>query len=145
MRLDLYLAETRQLAARQSAVLDQAAALLDQGRTLSPLEENGVLHSLQVLSENAIGKAKHTLKAMNQPVPVSAYDAFKSLSIHGRVDSADLPIWNAVIGLRNRIVHDYLNLDLEVVLGLVAERKHHFIRDYLMAEIGGIDEPSDHG
>jgi uncharacterized protein YutE (UPF0331/DUF86 family) len=133
MRLDLYLAETRQLAARQSAVLDQAAALLDQGRTLSPLEENGVLHSLQVLSENAIGKAKHTLKAMGQPVPVSAYDAFRTLAVHGQIDSADLPIWNAVIGLRNRIVHDYLNLDIEVVLSLVAERKHHFIRDYLMA------------
>jgi len=138
MRLDLYLAETRQLAARQNAVLDQAAALLDQGKTLSPLEENGVLHSLQVLTENAIGKAKHTLKAMGQPVPVSAYDAFKLLSVHGQVDATDLPIWNSVIGLRNRIVHDYLNLDIEVVLALVAERKYHFIRDYLMIDIGGV-------
>ncbi|WP_299232494.1 DUF86 domain-containing protein [uncultured Halomonas sp.] len=135
MRFDLYLAETRQLAARQSAVLDQAAALLDRGHILSALEENGVLHSLQVLTENAIGKAKHILKAMGEPVPVSAYDAFKTLSILGQVDASDLPTWNAVIGLRNRIVHDYLNLDIEIVLALVAERKHHFIRDYLMADI----------
>lgn len=138
MRLDLYFAETRQLAARQSAVLDQAAALLDNGKTLSPLEENGVLHSLQVLTENAIGKAKHTLKALGQPVPVSAYDAFKTLSVLGQIDASDLPVWNAIIGLRNRIVHDYLNLDIDVVLGLVIERKYHFVRDYLMIEMDGV-------
>lgn len=135
MRLDLYLKETCQLAARQSAVLGQAAERLDNGQTLNALEENGVLHSLQVLTENAIGKAKHTLKALGQPVPVSAYDAFKALSLQEHMQAADLASWNAVIGLRNQIVHDYLNLDMSVVLALVKARRHHFMRDYLMTDV----------
>ena len=58
MRLDLYQAETARVAAEQSALLAQAKSILLQGRALSPLEQAGVLHALQILIENAIGKAK---------------------------------------------------------------------------------------
>lgn len=135
MRLDLYLAETRHLAARQTGILDQAAQAMAQGRTLTPLEENGVLHSLQVLTENAIGKAKHTLRAYGQPVPVSAYDAFQALGALGLIDRGEVAHWNAIIGMRNRIVHDYLNLDMELVLQLVRQQDYRFIHAYLMADL----------
>ena len=62
MRLDLYQAETARIAAEQSALLAQARAIMTQ-RNLSLLEQNGVLHALQVLIENAIGKAKQSLKS----------------------------------------------------------------------------------
>ena len=39
-----------------------------------------VLHAVQVLVENAIGKAKQQLKARGETVPVSAYDAFAALA-----------------------------------------------------------------
>ena len=80
MRLDLYQAETARVAAEQSGLLAQARPILQQGRALTPLEQAGVLHALQILIENAIGKAKQLLKASEQPVPVSAYDAFKALA-----------------------------------------------------------------
>jgi hypothetical protein len=32
-------------------------------------------------------------------------------------------------------VHDYLNLDMGVVLDLVHPRRHHFIRDFLMEDV----------
>ena len=60
MRLDLYQAETARVAAEQSALLAQAKSILLQGRALSPLEQAGVLHALQILIENAIGKAKQS-------------------------------------------------------------------------------------
>jgi len=135
MRLDLYLAETRHLAARQTVILDQAAQAMEQGRTLAPLEENGVLHSLQVLTENAIGKAKHTLRAYGQPVPVSAHDAFQALGALGLIDRDEVAHCNAIIGMRNRIVHEYLNLDMELVLQLVRQQDYRFIHDYLMADL----------
>nr|WP_298414585.1 DUF86 domain-containing protein [uncultured Halomonas sp.] len=135
MHLEAYLAETRQLAERQCAVLDQAAKRLNEGDTLSDLEENGLLHALQVLTENAIGKAKHILKLQGHTVPISAYDTFHQLIALGHLPKMDQPNWNAIIGLRNRIVHDYLNLDMSLVLEVVQTRRYYFIRDFLMADI----------
>ncbi len=61
MRLDVYQQEAAQLARYQSEILADARNKLMLGNTLSRLEQNGVLHALQVLVENAIGKAKHLL------------------------------------------------------------------------------------
>lgn len=135
MRLDLYQAETARIAAEQSALLAQARAILQQGRALTPLEQGGVLHALQILIENAIGKAKHLLNASAQPVPVSGYDAFKALANRNLIQPADLPAWNAIIGLRNRIVHDYMNVGMDQVTALVAENQEQFIVRFLLKEV----------
>ena len=95
MRLDLYQAETARIAAEQAALLTQAREIMAQ-RNLSLLEQGGMLHALQVLIENAIGKAKHLLKARGEPVPVSAYDTFAVLARCGDIDLETLPAWNAV-------------------------------------------------
>jgi uncharacterized protein YutE (UPF0331/DUF86 family) len=134
MRLDLYQAETARVAAEQSGLLAQARSILQQGRALTPLEQAGVLHALQILIENAIGKAKQLLKASGEPVPVSAYDAFKALAHRDPLTQAELPAWNAIIGLRNRIVHDYMNIDMDQVKSLIAENKDQFVVRFLVTE-----------
>ncbi len=131
MRLDLYQAETARIAAEQSALLAQAKAILCQGRELTPLEQGGVLHALQILIENAIGKAKQWLKAGAQPVPVSGYDAFRALANRGLIQAQELPAWNAVIGLRNRLVHDYMNIDATQITALLVANKDQFVVDFL--------------
>jgi len=80
MRLELYLAETARIAHEQTSLLDEARQRLLAGQVLNRLEEGGVLHALQILVENAIGKAKHTVKACNAPVPVSAYELSRHCS-----------------------------------------------------------------
>lgn len=135
MRLDLYQAETARIAAEQSALLGQARVILQQGRALTPLEQSGLLHALQILIENAIGKAKHLLKACDQPVPVSGYDAFKALANQSIIESTDLTAWNAIIGLRNRIVHDYMNIDMDQVTALVIANKEQFVVRFLLQDI----------
>lgn len=134
MRLELYQAETARIAAEQGTLLAEARAILQGGRSLTPLEQGGMLHALQILIENAIGKAKQLLKARQQPVPVSGYDAFKALVHCKLLEPADLPSWNAVIGLRNRIVHDYMNIDMDQVTALVAENREQFILRFLLKE-----------
>ena len=119
MRLDLYQAETAQIASEYRSLLDEARQQLSVGGTLSRLEQNGVLHALQVLIENAIGKAKQILKAKGEPVPVSAYDALAALARLRVIAEEDLQEWNAAIGLRNRIVLEYMIIDRERVLELV--------------------------
>lgn len=136
MRLDLYQAETERLAREQSAMLDEARLKLETGQPLSLLEQSGILHALQVLTENAIGKAKHVLKAAGESVPVSAYDAFASLARRGAVPAEELAKWNNVIGIRNRIVHDYMNIDMNVVFNLVREVKYRFVAEFLLRPIG---------
>ena len=91
MRLDLHQAETARVTAAQSALLAQARSILQQGRALTPLEQAGVLHALQILIENAIGKAKQLLEASDQPVTVSACDAFKALASLDHLTQAELP------------------------------------------------------
>ncbi|MDH3327547.1 MAG: DUF86 domain-containing protein [Gammaproteobacteria bacterium] len=135
MRLDLYQIETAQVAKEQGALLDEARLKLIGGITLSGLEQNGVLHALQVLIENAIGKAKQILKADGEPVPVSAYDAFTSLARIKKISIDEVSRWNAIIGLRNRIVHEYMNIDMIRVLELVREEQYLFVVEFLLKPI----------
>jgi len=135
MRLDLYQAETALIAQEQTALLNEARTTLLAGGTLSRLEQNGVLHAIQMLVENAIGKAKQLLKATGKQVPLSAYDSFLGLVELGVIKTGNLTAWNAAIGLRNRIVHDYMNIDMLRVLELVKNGQYRFITDFLLEPI----------
>ena len=93
------------------------------------------MHALQILIENAIGKAKHSLKAAGADVPVSAYDAFAAMAHHKLISQNDLPQWNAIVGLRNRIVHDYMNVDMTQIAAIVQHDRHAFVIDFLQNPI----------
>jgi uncharacterized protein YutE (UPF0331/DUF86 family) len=140
MQLNLYQLETARVATTQAALLAQAAAIAASGRPLTPLEQSGMLHALQILIENAIGKTKHLLKNQNLLVPVSAYDGFAALADAGLLPHADLPAWNAVVGLRNRIVHDYMNINMDQILQITGSGKHQFVVDFLLQQVA--EKPS---
>ena len=135
MRHDLYHLETLRIATEQTALLDEAAQRIKSGPPLSALEQSGLLHALQVLIENAIGKAKLMLKAAGQPVPVSAYDAFSALSRRGEITVGQIAEWNAVVGLRNRIVHDYMNVDMNRVQAWVVDGRYRFVTEFLLRDM----------
>lgn len=88
---------------------------------------------LQVLVEACIGVSKHWLKFLGKSVPNEAYQAFELLARHDLLPESELVTWRKIIGLRNALVHDYLNLDCAVVLS-VLRGKHYlklaqFVRD----------------
>lgn len=132
MRLDVYQAETARITGEQALVINSAQDIINSGRSLTPLEQSGVLHALQILIENAIGKAKHWLKASGIIVPVSGYDTFKSLALDGLITDDDLATWNMLIGLCNRIVHDYMNVDIDRVISMIQDGQEQFVVDFLM-------------
>ncbi len=140
MRLDIYQTETERLAKIQNAMLNMAREKLDAGQALNDLEQSGVLHALQILIENAIGKSKHLLKASGQPVPVSAYESFSALVKIRVLSNEELSRWNAVIGIRNRIVHDYMNVDLKVVFSIIQSGQYGFITDFLLRPISVVSD-----
>ncbi len=131
MRLDLYQAETIRIATKQTTILNQAYQILAAGKELSPLEQNGVLHALQVLIENSIGKSKQWLKALNEQPPISAYDVFDRLAQIGKIQQFDLEQWNSVIGLRNRIVHNYMNIDIKLIIKFIQQKDYLFMTEFL--------------
>lgn len=131
MRLDLYQAESERIANGQMALLLEAKQRILAGSPLSRLEQNGLLHALQVLIENAIGKSKHILKALGEPIPVSAYDTFASLERHGDIKLQELQQWSSAVGLHNRIVHDYMNVDIQLAYELITNDRLQFITDFL--------------
>lgn len=135
MRLDLYQAETARIAVEQTELLNEARRKRLSGEMLSRLEQNGVLHALQLLVENAIGKAKQLLKAANEPVPVSAYEAFDCLARRGDIEATELAQWHAVIGLRNRIEHDYMNIDMKLIDNTVEQQRYLFVTAFLCRPI----------
>jgi len=135
MRLDLNQTETERLANEQAAMLDEARHKLQSRHTLTTLEQAGILHALQILIENSIGKAKHLLKEAGEPVPVSANDAFASLIRIGTISPEQVQRWNSAIGIRNRIVHNYMNLNMELILNLVTTEGYQFIVEFLKAPI----------
>jgi uncharacterized protein YutE (UPF0331/DUF86 family) len=132
MRLDVYQREAALIAAEQSSLLDEAADRLNAGGVLSRLELNGVLHALQVLVENSIGKAKQLLNVTGHQVPISAYDSFNALADSGIIRHERLDEWRSAIGLRNRIVHDYMNIDMELVKGHVRGKHYQFVTEFLI-------------
>jgi len=136
MRLELYQNEITQIAKEQSEVLQEVRQKLLAGTSLSRLETNGLLHAVQLLVESAIGKAKQILKAREEPVPISGYDAFMALARIQDITDSDLKEWNSVIGLRNRIVHEYMNIDIALVLELIRENKMEFVISFLLEPIG---------
>lgn len=40
-----------------------------------------------------------------------------------------------MIGLRNRIMHDYMNVDIDRFVELVLDRRHAFVVDFLMVPL----------
>lgn len=62
MDYELYHEATLAMLRRQEAALNDAKARLQSEASLSELEWNGLEHALQLLVENAIGKAKHLLR-----------------------------------------------------------------------------------
>ncbi|QTF91319.1 DUF86 domain-containing protein [Halomonas sp. BM-2019] len=91
-------------------------------RPWSRLERHAAERTLQILIEGCIGLAKHWAKReLGRPVSEPS-TAFERLIDRGCIGH-EVP-WRKVIGLRNALVHDYLDVDPEIVRDVI-EQAHH--------------------
>lgn len=95
---------------------------ISNDRVLGRYEYRAAERSLQVLIEACIGIAKHWSYALNKTAPADAYSAFEKLSQLG-VSDIDVTSWKKIIGMRNALVHDYLNINPEIIR-LVIKKKN---------------------
>ncbi|MFZ1712980.1 MAG: DUF86 domain-containing protein [Nitrosomonas sp.] len=131
MYLELYQEETEKLAERNGKLLKALRNKLMQNSDISLIEEQAMLHVLQIIIENAIGKARHLLKTKNEKVPVSAYDLFEQMTNLNWINDETLQEWKKIIGLRNTIVHEYMKVNITLVKTIVKEGKYSFVLDFL--------------
>ena len=103
--------------------LDSIYTIL-QERSWTRVERKGAERLIQTLVEACIGISKHWLKQQNKVLPVDAYSVFEKLMDLQLIPADEAKEWQRIIGMRNAIVHDYLNLDEKVIKAIVINKMY---------------------
>jgi len=129
-----YLASIQEHASECEADIDRLKARL-KDHPWGRFEELAAERTLQTLIEAAIGIAKHWCKAETGHVAAEALQAFKRLQAERLIEESD--DWRKMVGLRNALVHDYLDIDDGIIRSVVEDGHYRrplaFIRTAIQA------------
>jgi len=100
-------------------------------RPLSFVERSAVERSIQVIVETAIGCSKHYLKSVDKPVPSEARASIERVYEIISIVAPGISEMRGAIGMRNAIIHDYLNLDWQKLEVVLASKKYQLISQYV--------------
>ncbi len=132
MNFEDYLNSTIKVANEEKNILDQLHNKFKYGE-IDPLFIRSAERSLQILSENMIGKFKKILQYYNcQIIPNSGYDALQILHTVGIFDENQERKFRKILGFRNALVHDYMEFNREIVITIVRERDYIFLYEFLI-------------
>ncbi len=137
--LGLYLTEARKHCTQNLAELDELRADLIDGN-FRRRDYRAVERVLQVYTELCIGLAKHWLKSINTKSASDAYKTFSLLREQSQISADELASWRKILGMRNGLVHDYLNIDLAIVERVVRERHYAQLNDFCLKAIAHLLE-----
>jgi uncharacterized protein YutE (UPF0331/DUF86 family) len=104
------------------------AEIINQ-RDFNRYEYRAAERILQILIEACIGIAKHWNYALYKTAPADAYSAFEKLSQQG-IDGINDVEWRKIIGMRNALVHDYLNIEPQIIRTLIKDTAYAGLLDF---------------
>lgn len=121
--LDSYVDSIQEHVKQSVEDLDSINELL-LTRHWTRVEQKGAERLIQVLVEACIGIAKHWLKKEQKSLPSDAYSVFDKLLTLQVISPPEAQQWRRIIGMRNAIVHDYLNLDDQVIKAIIDSKMY---------------------
>lgn len=114
---ETYIFSMREHLDELNSELQGLTAIIDQ-RELNRYEYRAAERALQILIEACIGIAKHWNYVLYKTAPADAYSAFQKLAQEG-VKEVNAIEWRKLIGMRNALVHDYLNIDPDIIKSVI--------------------------
>lgn len=132
--LQLYLKEVTFHLNEYKLELDEISQL----STLNNRDYRAAERLLQLVTEVSIGLAKHWLKSIKKESGSNAYQTFVALNNEGMILDAELIEWRKIIGLRNSLVHDYLNVDKSIIKLIVQGEKYQTLLLFCQTAINAL-------
>lgn len=129
--LNTYVDAIQQHVNESTEDLDTLYAILKE-RSWTRVERKGAERLLQTLVEACIGISKHWLKQQNKVLPADAYSVFEKLMELQLIPAEDAQEWQRIIGMRNAIVHDYLNLDEKIIKSIVVNKMYLKLQSFAL-------------
>lgn len=137
--LSVYLDEINKQAEHYIQELDELAQLSE----LKNRDYYAVERLLQVLIEACIGISKHWLKSLGKSAPNDAYKSFELLIGYNLLPATELATWRKIIGLRNALVHNYLNLEKEIILSVLHRHYYRHLEKFIQTATQNIIQNSN--
>lgn len=109
-------------------------------RDLSRYEYRAAERTLQVLIEACIGIAKHWNYTLFKTAPADAYVAFEKLSQQG-VEAVNDVEWRKIIGMRNALVHDYLNIEPDIIRAIIKKTAYSGLLEFANNGLIALQDP----
>lgn len=125
---DTYIFSMREHLGELKSELQGLTDIVNQ-RDLSRYEYRAAERTLQVLIEACIGIAKHWNYALFKTAPADAYAAFEKLSQQG-VEAVNDVEWRKIIGMRNALVHDYLNIESDIIKTIIEKTAYSGLLEF---------------
>jgi len=117
-----YIFSMQEQLERLESELNGLNAIIVQ-RPLNRYEYRAAERTLQLLIESCIGIAKHWSYALTKTASADAYNAFEKLTQAG-VEEVEPIKWRKIIGMRNALVHDYLNIEPEIIRVVIKQSNY---------------------
>lgn len=127
--LQLYLVEAQKHQLRYLNELNELRDDLISGQFKSR-DYRAAERLLQVFTELCIGLAKHWVKQLQGQSSSEAYQSFALLAEHGVISTEELITWKKIIGMRNGLVHDYLNVDPLIIQTIIKNKHYQELADF---------------
>ncbi|NOH84511.1 MULTISPECIES: type VII toxin-antitoxin system HepT family RNase toxin [Vibrio] len=127
--LELYLVEVKSHKEKYLKELNELRFDLNKSE-LKSRDYLATERLLQVFTEMCIGLSKHMVKKLQKKSATEAYQSFSILKEHNLISSHELRTWKQVIGMRNGLVHDYLNIDLLIIEDILREGHYQTLADF---------------
>ena len=129
MKWQEYLDKTKKIARKEKSILQS----LDK---FDDIQKRAARSSLQIMIENAIGKAKKILKHYDCPlIPRRSSDAITFLYEVGFFNEEEYKEFIKIIGFRNAMIHDYMDFNEEILINIIKNEKYNVIYAFLINDV----------